>query len=121
MIKNLLSLSSTGLAMAAITAIFAYASIHPSSALSNKNGLSEYAVVFQPTLSKNEVFERIVNAGGYPIRETAFDFMMIAAFEKKTRISSKQIQDAFFVFTPFIKGACTIQDRSRFSKSQERV
>ncbi len=74
----------------------------------NEDGYYQYAVLFPFGQEPTYVFEKIINAGGLPIRNSAFDSLIISASRDPDYSSKLYQQGAVFVFNTAIKGGCVI-------------
>gem|GEM_PF-2543101 len=100
--------------MLLLVAGLAYASVRITSPQKSQDRV-QYAAIFDPHQLHADVFNAILNAGGYPVRSGTFDFIQIVASSSPDFKQDLYDQGALFVFRPIIGGACYIQNKSRMS------
>lgn len=76
----------------------------------------QYAVLFAPGTTRAQALFHVVQAGGLPLRGSAFDFIMIAVTNNPDFQQEIVYQGAIAVFSPFIKGGCFFDGKTVFSK-----
>lgn len=78
----------------------------------------QYAVFFPLGTSAADAVSHVVSAGGSVVRFAAFDnLIIVSSIEKDARKRLKE-SGALFIFSPFIKGNCVIEDKTGFNVSQ---
>ena len=100
------------LIMLALVGFLAYMAIKPDYNIQGE--YTQYGVVFPVDFSQRRAFESIISAGGIPLRVGKFDFIQIIVSKDESFIKKAYDNDAVFVFTPVIKGACYFENQSRF-------
>ncbi len=79
-----------------------------------KSGYNQYAIVFFPTINHLDSFKRILAAGGLPVRDGVFGFIMIAASNNPKFLEHIKRQGVVIVFMPLIEGGCFIESKTIF-------
>lgn len=79
----------------------------------------QYAVIYAPGTSPVESMQKLVRAGGKPVRQGAFDFIIIAAAKDRYFAESAYRHDAWLVFDPDIKGSCLSVSSNLFAQTQD--
>lgn len=74
----------------------------------------DYAVIFKPGTELLESYQKIVDAGGTPIRSGQYDFIIIASFESYTDLENAYKNGALLILNPAITGGCYIQSKNKF-------
>jgi hypothetical protein len=100
-------LISTAITMVSVLLIIVVLSIIPSS--EDDNELYQYAALFPLNISRTEVFERVVNAQGVPVRDGIISSIIISASYDSNYSNRLYEQGALFVFKPIVRGACISQ------------
>lgn len=79
-----------------------------------KGGYKQYAIVFFPNVTHLDSFKRILAAGGLPVRDGVFGFIMIAASNDPQFLEKIKSQGVVTVFRPLIEGGCFIESKTIF-------
>jgi hypothetical protein len=83
------------------------------------NDFTQYAVVFSPKTENTNALQKTIEAGGFPVRSTFFDFIVITASKDHEYPLKVKEQGALMVLSPIIKGGCYIENKSRLSKQTQ--
>lgn len=74
-----------------------------------KQESGQFAVLFHPAMTRDQVFSSVVNAGGRPVREGVFETLIIAAFQEPGFEGRLRRGGALLVFDPLVLGACFVR------------
>lgn len=112
--NRVVSFCVSGFTLVLLVGILVVVSIQPDGF--QDDGVHEYAVVFKPGTNHYKVIDKVLKSGGVPVRSGAFDFILIAASEDEAFLEYVKTQGAIFVFSPFVKGGCFVQNKTAFKR-----
>lgn len=74
----------------------------------------QYAAIFAPGTSKQDVFLKVIQSGGTPVRHSSWDNVIISSSSTPHYIDNLKQNGAVFVISPFIQGGCITKDNTNF-------
>lgn len=114
--KNILSVCLSFCIMCALVGTLCIVSVLPED--ETTDSVPQYAVLFAPGTSRAQALLHVVQAGGLPLRGSAFDFIMIAATHNPDFQKNIVQQGAIGVFSSLIKGGCFFDGKTVFGKGR---
>lgn len=100
-----------------IIGIFSYVAVYPT--YDSRDNWTQYAVIFKPGTDRILNHQKVIQAGGLPVRDGTFDFIMITASEDRNFPRLMKNKGAVFVFSAIIKGGCFVENKSRFQNQKK--
>jgi hypothetical protein len=85
----------------------------------DKDAKKQFAVIYAPGTSPVESVQKLIRAGGKPVRYGAFDFIIIGATKDRNFSESAYRHGAWLVFDPAIKGSCFSVSNNLFTQAQK--